>query len=360
MSVEEHAEVSPSGLKRLCGCTKSFQACKGEQVPSDQTAADEGTVAHAVAEGDLMGVEYEHPMITTEMIDYVKVYTDFCRSLMGGNHYYTEHQVKVKAIHATLCWGTLDFGAVNLPFLDIVDLKYGYRYVAPGEQFVAYACGLLAELSPSIRDQITHVRLHVVQPRGAQPGGAIRTLVLSIAELAIEAKRIKERVRIALSDEATLTAGPWCYKCPRVHDCPAAIAVNYNVIDWSMIPGDFETVDINILGRDLLMIKRAEDNLKDRKVRIEEVLTHHLKFKGSTATHTMEPALGNRAWKSEDRAAIAGELAGVDMHTKKLKSPAQAEKAGMCKKTVASMTNRKSYRKLQPINFENVKKGFKL
>ena len=352
----QHSSIPPSSLNRVVHCTASLKYSRESELPELANEECEiGTAAHALAESMLKGEAFESPLIDDEMIDHVKGYVEYCKSISGTH--YIEQRVEIPQVHSE-CWGTFDFGAIDSSTAHIVDLKYGYRFVDVMSNYplLAYAGGIV-RLSPK---RISLITMHIYQPRGHQPGGVARTVTITADQLNKQLAYIAQRVNEAVEGVPQFTTGK-CYKCPRLHDCPAATAASYNAIDVIMRSNTSANSESLQLGRDLLAIENAERVLSDRKTALREVLMFRLSSGIPCPTHTIETKLGNRAWSVSDAEVEAiAQVEGItDTHNLKLKSPAQMEKAGVDKKIVKSIVKRSQYGKLKQIDFETAKRIFK-
>ena len=350
----DHSSIPPSGLNRVVQCTGSLLFSRDSELPELSNEESEiGTCAHELAANP----QYESPLIDDEMREAVKGYVEYCEKVSSSSMVkHVERRVSIPRVHAD-CWGTLDYGTLVGRTLHVIDLKYGYRHVEVfgHKPMIAYAGGLINEIG-----NVDKIVLHIYQPRAHHPDGIARTWELTPHELDCELEFISVRVHEALTGGEFKT-GVACYKCPRLHDCPAATAASYNAIDVVMSSTASVNGESLQLGRDLIAIENAERVLNDRKSALKEVLQFRIASGKPCPTHTIESKLGNRAWSvSEAEVCAMAQMEGIDdTHNLKLKSPAQLEKAGVDKKTIQGMVKRSQYGKLKPIDFKNIERIFK-
>jgi len=357
---DEHAPIAPSGLSRVIKCPGSLVSSRSERPQQDTSDAELGNVAHELAAHILKNETFDHALIDSEMRANVKIYTDFCKSLNAESNEWVEERAQIPQIHPTDCWGTFDFGCVAGRVLHIVDLKYGYKWVDVfnNTQLIPYGGGVLHGLSYT--NLVSHVHIHIVQPRANHKQGPIRSQLLTRGELDTQLAFIKSRVDLALGPNPELTSGSHCYRCPSQYNCAANNGAADNAIDLSLnYNPDLNALTMHKLGSDMINIERAQELLKERLISVKEVLQYRIKNGEQSTTHESIEYLGNRAWsKSEQEIKTIGAFANIKLTEEKLLSPAKAEKAGLPKKTVNSMVSRPTFYKLKPINFEKIKEEF--
>lgn len=181
-----HALLSPSGSHRWMHCTPSARL--EENLPeSTSSAAEEGTVAHELAEYALdayMKGEYT-PLLddlptpkhiaankyySPEMDKYVTDYVCYVCDI-----YELEEKAEMSierkfdlTSYVPECFGSCDCDIVGEKVLNIVDLKYGKGVQVDAKdnsQLMMYALGVLRTLSPKRQAEIETVRMHIAQVR---------------------------------------------------------------------------------------------------------------------------------------------------------------------------------------------------
>lgn len=181
-----HALLSPSGSHRWMHCTPSARL--EENLPdSTSSAAEEGTVAHELAEYALdayMKGEYT-PLLddlptpkhiaanqyySPEMDKYVTDYVCYVCDL-----YELEEKAEMSierkfdlTSYVPECFGSCDCDIVGTKVLNIIDLKYGKGVQVDAKdnsQLMMYALGVLRTLSPKRQAEIETVRMHIAQVR---------------------------------------------------------------------------------------------------------------------------------------------------------------------------------------------------
>jgi hypothetical protein len=195
--------------------------------------AAEGTVAHAIAEAGLKGldrppigsvveVDGHKILVTQEMDDAVDVYLDVVQPLLaladdGG----FELKVTIKSAPLTAdCYGTTDFAALTGRKLHVVDFKYGKGVrvnVAGNSQALFYALATYETLD--LGDQIDEIEITIVQPR--IDGAEKQVWTIDLIDLLMwRDSEFLPAVQRIINGDKTLQDGPWCRFCPALAACP--------------------------------------------------------------------------------------------------------------------------------------------
>ena len=279
---ELHAKLSSSASKRWLGCPGSVKL--SEHYPNGSSIyADEGTIAHGMAEGmiskddklvqkyeveaakfygehpELNGTFLEMKMILQPYIDYVfeeyaaQVHEDGAAQLM------TEERVDLTE-YIPGGFGTSDVVILRQGRLHIIDLKYGKGVSVSAEdnpQLKLYALGTLARFD--MLYDIEDVVMTIYQPRLDN----VSTDTIKAKDLyAWGEEVIKPGAQLALSEDAPVHAGDWCQFCPARYDCKerARDAMELQKYLGQMVLSPEEIAEI--LGKIDRLTKFAED-IKD-------------------------------------------------------------------------------------------------
>lgn len=279
---ELHAKLSSSASKRWLGCPGSVKL--SEHYPNGSSIyADEGTIAHGMAEGmiskddklvqkyeveaakfygehpELNGTFLEMKMILQPYVDYVfeeyaaQVHEDGAAQLM------TEERVDLTE-YIPGGFGTSDVVILRQGRLHIIDLKYGKGVSVSAEdnpQLKLYALGTLARFD--MLYDIEDVVMTIYQPRLDNVG----TDTIKAKDLyAWGEEVIKPGAQLALSEDAPVHAGDWCQFCPARYDCKerARDAMELQKYLGQMVLSPEEIAEI--LGKIDRLTKFAED-IKD-------------------------------------------------------------------------------------------------
>ena len=279
---ELHAKLSSSASKRWLGCPGSVKL--SEHYPNGSSIyADEGTIAHGVAEGmiskddklvqkyeveaakfygehpELNGTFLEMKMILQPYVDYVfeeyaaQVHEDGAAQLM------TEERVDLTE-YIPGGFGTSDVVILRQGRLHIIDLKYGKGVSVSAEdnpQLKLYALGTLARFD--MLYDIEDVVMTIYQPRLDN----VSTDTIKAKDLYTWGEEvIKPGAQLALSEDAPVHAGDWCQFCPARYDCKerARDAMELQKYLGQMVLSPEEIAEI--LGKIDRLTKFAED-IKD-------------------------------------------------------------------------------------------------
>lgn len=182
----EHALLSPSGSHRWMHCTPSARL--EENLPeSTSAAAEEGTVAHELAEyaldmylkGEYLPLLDELPTpkeiseskyYNSEMDKYVTDYICYVCDIFemcDNAKMYLERKFDLTS-YVNDCFGSCDCAIEGTNILSIIDLKYGkgVRVEAKDNtQLMMYALGVLRSLSPKRQAEIETIKMHIAQVR---------------------------------------------------------------------------------------------------------------------------------------------------------------------------------------------------
>jgi len=341
-SVEEvHSTLGASSASRWIACPGSNQLC--EKMPEDKGSeyAAEGTAAHALAEdclrngiwaSECIGKTYEGYEVTSEMADAVDVYLQEVTGLTGELG--IEKKFELDFIQEGM-FGTNDASVYDkkTQTLHILDYKHG-RGVAVeatrNPQLMYYALGAAKEIiTQHGPNAIANVQMVIVQPRASHHLGPIRGDTIAFEDLTTWAVLVlAPAARATLDPDAPLNPGPkQCQWCRAKAACPALAkkAAEVAKVDFShpVFPDPAE-----LTPEDLAKLITFSDGFSDygkackayAQTKAEEgvLIPGHKLVKGRTL-RKWSPDSGHE----EALRAALGEAA----FDKKLKSPAQIEKA---------------------------------
>ena len=235
----QHAKLNSSASHRWLNCPGSVKL--SEHYPNGSSIyADEGTIAHSLAEG-LLGADAklqqdaldqakvfyeEHPELgetAQHMKDVLVPYVEYClEEFLDQQHIdpaaqlMTEERVDLSD-YIPGGFGTSDVVILRQGRLHIIDLKYGKGVAVSAEnnpQLRLYALGTLARFD--MLYDIQEVVMTIYQPRLDN----VSTDSISARDLYIWGDEvIKPGAQLALSDDAPVKAGDWCQFCPARFDC---------------------------------------------------------------------------------------------------------------------------------------------
>lgn len=336
-----HATLSPSNSDRWINCPGSVKSiadavADGFKVKGSSFFADEGTMAHELAEKTLVGsgncfdyldltLELENAIpVTREMCEYVQSYVDFVKLFVGDRRieqrvYFTD-------------WvpggsGTSDAVIIEDDRLVCIDLKYGKGVVVDAvenTQALLYALGTYQGLSTDQRENIKKVLMVVHQPRL----DAISEWEIDVSDMLRRAEAISHAAELALSDDAPLKAGEaQCRWCPVSAVCTEQLRLTTETISV-----DFDDISdippVNRLSDDQLRLAMENKAVIVAWLNaVENHITERLEDGEGFTGYKLVEGRSLRQWGDEQTAAATLEaVLGDGAYTRKMLSPAQAEK----------------------------------
>lgn len=248
-----HAILSASGASRWMNCTPSARLEADYGVRRGSEYAEEGTLAHELAElmltswlqgrepsaSQIAAIE-NNKLYSPDMPDYVARYVEYCQGayeeLATSDSYTTEMRIEAKldlSRYVPESFGTADCVIVGGDTMEVIDLKYGKGvtvYADDNPQLKLYALGAY-ELLGMVYD-IETVRLTIVQPRL----DSISSWDISLEDLLYWAEtELREKATLANAGQGELAIGAWCKFCSVKARCSALYqeAVNLANEDFS-------------------------------------------------------------------------------------------------------------------------------
>lgn len=362
-----HALLSPSGAKKWLSCAASL-ACEKDVPNTSGKAAVLGTAMHTIAEVHLnayirstaLPLEREvgayvldegkgqikaliSPMkgavlITADMIEQVRKYTDYCKAIIDVATYAKlEMRVNLTEVlhpgyEGVETFGTADLVAVqelantDEHMLIIGDLKTGRHRVEAKEnkQLMLYALGVYRRLKR--RYNITVVRLVIFQPYA----GGVSEWDISVEGLELFAKFAQKRALLALDayfrGKKNLKASDFkpsvdgCQWCRFSEQCAARTkTVN------SVLAEELEDVFALELTPEQLVAEYEKLPLLRQHIdKVEKAMVAALHSgKKVPGYKLVEGKMGNRAWKDADAIEVSH---GDILKKEVLMSPTEAAK----------------------------------
>lgn len=258
MAPSDHALLSASGAHRWLNCPPSA-VLESREPDSSSSAAEQGTVAHALAEWKLRCALHQAPAfkpesdwIDTEMEHYTDDYVAFiqehvslAREACGDPQVLIEQRLDFSHI-VPGGFGTGDAVIIAEPTLQIIDLKYGQGVLVEAEQnpqLMLYALGALHAFG-SLYD-IETVEVTIFQPRRSN----VNTWSITVAELEAWAEaKVKPKAELAVVGEGEFCPGSWCQFCRIAPTCRARAEANLQLAKLEFAPpaelSDAEIADV--------------------------------------------------------------------------------------------------------------------
>ena len=217
---DHHALLSASGAHRWLNCPPSALVEAG--LPgSTSDAAEQGTIAHALAEWKLRRALHLSPTmkpestwIDSEMESHTDDYLAFIQERLREARKTCKDpgtliEQRLNFSHLVPGgFGTGDCVIIAEPLLQIIDFKYGQGVLVGAEknpQLALYAIGALHTFDALY--EIAEVAVTIFQPRRSN----VATWHISVAELKAWAEEIvRPTAKLAGKGEGSFAAGSWC------------------------------------------------------------------------------------------------------------------------------------------------------
>uniref|UniRef100_UPI00374E2BCD DUF2800 domain-containing protein n=2 Tax=Actinomycetota TaxID=201174 RepID=UPI00374E2BCD len=246
MMPDQHAILSASGAHRWLSCPPSARL-EASLPESTSPAAEQGTVAHALAEWKLRRALHDAPTtkpvsdwIDTEMDQLTDDYVAFIqeqlretRRVCGDPVVLIEQRLDFSHI-VPGGFGTGDCVIIAEPALQIIDLKYGQGVLVDAEhnpQLMLYALGALHAFGPLYA--IDEVAVTIYQPRRSN----ISTWTIPVTDLEAWAEEtVKPRAVLAAKGDGDFVSGEWCRFCKLSATCRARAQANLALAKLEFAP----------------------------------------------------------------------------------------------------------------------------
>ena len=233
---DQHALLSASGAHRWLNCPPSA-VLESREPDSSSAAAEQGTVAHALAEWKLRRALHQAPTskpesdwIDAEMENYTDDYVAFvqehvllARETFGDPRVLIEQRLDFSHI-VPGGFGTGDCVIIAEPTLQIIDLKYGQGVLVEAErnpQLMLYALGAIHAFGDLY--DIETVAVTIYQPRRRN----VDTWETSVADLESWAETVvKPKAALAAAGRGKFCPGSWCQFCRIAPTCRVRAEAN--------------------------------------------------------------------------------------------------------------------------------------
>lgn len=329
---DQHALLSASGAHRWLNCPPSALAEAG--LPdSTSAAAEQGTVAHALAEWKLRRALHQAPSmkpvsewIDTEMETHTDNYVTFIQERLRETRKTCADPVVLieqRLDYSYLVpggFGTGDCVIIAEPAMQIIDLKYGQGVLVETEknpQLMLYALGALAAFEALY--EISEVAVTIFQPRRSN----VDTWTVSVTELKAWAEEVvRPTAKQAACGEGEFCAGDWCRFCKLAPTCRARAEANLALARLEFAPpAELSDVEISEVLAKLPELKAWASN-------VEAYALSLAVNQGKTwAGFKLVEGRSIRKYSDEVKVVETAEAAGVsDIYEKKLKTITALEK----------------------------------
>lgn len=322
------AIVGGSSASRVINCPASVKLC--EKIPNPSSKyADEGTLLHnAIAEildkniapQDMLGFKYEKLVLTQELLDE-KIYPALRRLEEIDPEMMMEFMVEAEVDFGDFLPGV--FGSTDLigklgRSAKVLDWKFGSGVIVEAEenyQGLFYAAAAMRTPSTAWAfEDIDDVEIIIVQPP------EIRRWTTSIERIKQFEQELAIAVREAKRKDAPIKSGKHCRWCRAKPVCPImtdAVARSTQLALKDLKP--------ELIGSYLEQAETLEEWIKELRALAQQMLEADVRVPG----YKLVAKRAIRQWADEKEAEkhFSQYEGGVVYEPRKLKSPAQMEKA---------------------------------
>lgn len=274
--------------------------------------------------------------ITLEMVEYLEEYLKAIGTV--GNGVMIERDTSFTRADRWQINGRADllcYDAANA-HLTVGDLKYGWAIVEPEENWalISHAIGFMQQ-NPAI--PVASITFVIYQPRPHHPAGRVRSWPIDVKHLRQLAIQLDEML---CNPSDLLRTSQHCYRCPALATCPAARKAQMNGIDAAEM-AFVDNIDNDTLSFQLDHLKRASKMLEQLEKAYGELALFRMKQGQVIQNYSIENELTNRQWMDHLTPEFVEILTGKELTKKQLITPAQAEKLGVAKDVVNTLTERR-------------------
>lgn len=243
---DQHALLSASGSHRWLNCPPSA-VLESREPDSPSAAAEQGIVAHALAEWKLRRSLHQAPTfkpesdwiddemedLTDDYVAFVQEHISLARETCGDPQVLIEQRLDFSHV-VPGGFGTGDCVIIAEPKLQIIDLKYGQGVLVEAErnpQLMLYALGALHTFGDLY--DIGQVAVTIYQPRR----GNVDTWETDVADLqAWAATEVKPKAELAAAGGGEFCPGSWCQFCRIAPTCRARAEANLALAQREFAP----------------------------------------------------------------------------------------------------------------------------
>lgn len=319
--------VGGSTAKRVMNCPGSVALCATVPPKPSSSHADEGTLLHNVMElllttdqspEDLLGTKYRDCILTQDLLDD-KVYPALALlDEIDPNkemEYATETRVGFGDFLPNVFGSTDVLGRIGSRAI-VLDWKFGSGVMVEAEenpQLMFYAAAAMrTNASKWVFEGATEIECIIVQPP------QVRRWITTFDRIAQFEKELKMAVAIALKDDAPLQHGDHCRWCAAKPVCPKMTGAVDRALKLTVDQLDVEQIGGYLKNADLL-----EQWITDLRALAHQVMETGKPVPG----WKLVAKRATRQWLNEEQAVkeLFTSL-GDEVYTKKVISPAQAEK----------------------------------
>lgn len=337
----KHSFLPPSGASAWSKC--AMWPTMNARYPQDDSAeSQEGSAAHFVLADRLDGTNNftegrladNGIAITQEMIEGAELVCEVVEKRIPSRiPLHVEQTISIPAIHAD-CFGTPDIWAFADDHLEIIDYKFGHKFVDEywNPQGLLYMLGIIGQL-PVIP---TDVSFTIVQPRCFYRGDSVRTHTYYINHATEYLAPLREAAERAYSQTPTATTGAQCEHCPGRHACPTLQKAAYADAETST---DQQPVELTpqAAALELRMLDRALTRMTARVEGLRELTLANIKAGAHVPHYKLEPTRSTTKWTVPPAEVI--KKLGKKASVPKVITPTQARKLSLDENIIATYTD---------------------
>jgi CRISPR/Cas system-associated exonuclease Cas4 (RecB family) len=320
--------VGGSTAKRVIACPGSVALCDTMPPKPSSKYADEGTLLHNIisevletnkAPIEFLGTKYNDVVFTKELLeDKLFPALDLLDEIDPKKEmeYATETRVGFGDYLPDVFGSTDLLGRLGSRAI-VLDWKFGDGVTVTAEeneQLMFYAAAAMrTKESQWVFEGVTEIECIIIQPP------EIRRWVTTPERIKAFENQLKMAVQIAQKPDAPLSHGDHCRWCAAKPVCPNMTGAVDRALALAI--GDIDAMQISNYLKQADMLEQWVTDLR--------ALAHTMLEAGAIVPEwKLVAKRATRQWVDEDKAAIAlaQDMSHDEMYTKKLLSPAQAEK----------------------------------
>lgn len=339
-----HSLNSPSSFAKRRVCPAS--AMMEKDLPNDESVyAAEGTAAHTLGElclktgkepSEYLGAkigEFKHKngkieefIVDGEMVDAVKIYVDYCRSI-GKEFSVVEQKFRLPFIGEDEK-GTSDNVTIDNRILHVNDYKHGQGVPVDAYQSIQGLCYGLGAAEKYKDKDWDKLRITIIQPRAWHRDGPIRSWDVPRGELLDWEMELAEAAELTRAPDPKMQPSEYCRWCKAAFHCMGIVRFIKEVTGMDIMSENGNT------PLDIYAIPEAElAEILFTKLPIIEKWVHQVKDYAQSRAEQRNPLPGTklvetrerRQWADEKAAeAFFGQVPGA--YEKKFKTAPQMEK----------------------------------
>lgn len=372
-----HSLIAPSSAHRwgsTFGCPGSVAMEQLFPALEETQASAEGTASHNLAEWMIKNDSFDFDRariiigtpdpktgveITEEMYAGAEEFAKHVRSIVNnrpirskpGTNDLPHGTLKIESrVHAKRRIHEQSFGTVDCFYWDpmklilyVWDYKFGYSIVEAvmNWQIINYTAAILETLGINgLTQQKVTVKTFIVQPRAQHKDGHIRPWTFRASDIRAQVNTLANNAQLALSPNAPTRSGPHCKNCTARTHCQTAIDAGARLFEVCGEPTPLHMSN-DAIAVQLDLVTRSEEQAKNLRVGLEELITHRIKKGERFPGYTLTDTVGREAWTVDPGEVVGlGEQFGAELGKLEVVTPNQARKKGVPAEFVAAFSHR--------------------